>query len=36
VIAGYKDGTDVYLAMERGEIDGLCGCRRTSLRARAR
>jgi hypothetical protein len=31
-----QDGTDVCLAMERDEIDGRCGCRRTSLRARAR
>jgi tripartite-type tricarboxylate transporter receptor subunit TctC len=25
VIQGYKDGTDVYYAMERGEVDGRCG-----------
>ncbi len=25
VISGYKDGTDVYLAMERGEVEGRCG-----------
>jgi tripartite-type tricarboxylate transporter receptor subunit TctC len=25
VIGGYKDGTDIYLAMERGELDGRCG-----------
>jgi tripartite-type tricarboxylate transporter receptor subunit TctC len=33
VIAGYKDGTDVYLAMERGEIDGRCGGQLTVIRA---
>jgi tripartite-type tricarboxylate transporter receptor subunit TctC len=25
VVQGYKDGTDVYLAMERGEVEGRCG-----------
>ena len=25
VVGGYKDGTDVYLAMERGEVEGRCG-----------
>ena len=25
VIPGYKGGNDVYLAMERGEVDGRCG-----------
>ena len=25
VIGGYKAGTDIYLAMERGEVDGRCG-----------
>jgi tripartite-type tricarboxylate transporter receptor subunit TctC len=25
VIGGYKDGTDVYLAMQRGEVEGRCG-----------
>jgi hypothetical protein len=25
VIGGYKSGTDIYLAMERGELDGRCG-----------
>jgi len=25
VISGYKGGADVYLAMERGEVDGRCG-----------
>jgi hypothetical protein len=33
VIAGYKDGTDVYLAMERGEIDGRCGGQLTVIKA---
>jgi tripartite-type tricarboxylate transporter receptor subunit TctC len=25
VISGYQDGNDVYVAMERGEVDGRCG-----------
>ena len=25
VISGYKGGNEVYLAMERGEVDGRCG-----------
>jgi tripartite-type tricarboxylate transporter receptor subunit TctC len=25
IIAGYKDGTDIFLAMERGEVQGRCG-----------
>jgi tripartite-type tricarboxylate transporter receptor subunit TctC len=33
VIAGYKDGTDVYLAMERGEIDGRCGGQLTVIKS---
>jgi hypothetical protein len=33
VIAGYKDGTDVYLAMERGEIEGRCGGQLTVIKA---
>jgi tripartite-type tricarboxylate transporter receptor subunit TctC len=33
VIAGYKDGTDVYLAMERGELDGRCGGQLTVIKA---
>ena len=33
VIAGYKDGTDVFLAMERGEIDGRCGGQLTVIKS---
>src|SRR5258705_4483798 len=33
VIGGYKAGTDIYLAMERGELDGRCGGQLTVLRA---
>jgi tripartite-type tricarboxylate transporter receptor subunit TctC len=33
VIAGYKDGTDIYLAMERGEIDGRCGGQLTVIKS---
>jgi tripartite-type tricarboxylate transporter receptor subunit TctC len=33
VIAGYKDGTDVYLAMERGEIEGRCGGQLTVIKS---
>jgi tripartite-type tricarboxylate transporter receptor subunit TctC len=33
VIQGYKDGTDVYLAMERGELDGRCGGQLTVIKA---
>ncbi len=33
VIAGYKDGTDVYLAMERGELDGRCGGQLTVIKS---
>ena len=33
VVAGYKDGTDVYLAMERGELDGRCGGQLTVIKA---
>jgi len=25
IVAGYKDGTDIFLAMERGELQGRCG-----------
>ena len=25
MISGYKGGNDVYLAMERGEVQGRCG-----------
>jgi tripartite-type tricarboxylate transporter receptor subunit TctC len=33
VVGGYKDGTDVYLAMERGEIDGRCGGQITVIKS---
>ena len=33
VIGGYKSGTDIYLAMERGEVDGRCGGQLTVIRA---
>jgi len=33
VIAGYKDGTAVYVAMERGEVDGRCGGQMTVIRS---
>ena len=33
VIAGYKDGTSIYLAMERGEVDGRCGGQMSNIRA---
>jgi tripartite-type tricarboxylate transporter receptor subunit TctC len=33
VIAGYKDGTEVYIAMERGEVDGRCGGQLTVIKA---
>jgi len=33
VMAGYKDGTDVYLAMERGEVEGRCGGQLTVIKA---
>ena len=33
VIAGYKDGTSVYLAMERGELDGRCGGQLTVIKS---
>src|SRR5262244_570400 len=33
VIAGYKDGTDVYIAMERGELDGRCGGQLTVIKS---
>jgi tripartite-type tricarboxylate transporter receptor subunit TctC len=32
VIGGYKAGTDIYLAMERGEVDGRCGGQLTVIR----
>ncbi len=33
VVGGYKDGTDVYLAMERGEVEGRCGGQLTVIKA---
>jgi tripartite-type tricarboxylate transporter receptor subunit TctC len=33
VVGGYKSGTDIYLAMERGEVDGRCGGQLTVIRA---
>src|SRR5262249_49349115 len=33
VIAGYKDGTAVYIAMERGELDGRCGGQLTVIKS---
>jgi hypothetical protein len=33
VIAGYKAGSDIDLAMERGELDGRCGTHLTSFKA---
>jgi tripartite-type tricarboxylate transporter receptor subunit TctC len=33
VIAGYKDGTEVYIAMERGELDGRCGGQLTVIKS---
>jgi tripartite-type tricarboxylate transporter receptor subunit TctC len=33
VIGGYKDGTSVYLAMERGEVEGRCGGQLTVLKS---
>ncbi len=33
VIAGYKDGTSVYIAMERGELDGRCGGQLTVIKS---
>lgn len=34
IISGYKDGTDIYLAMERGEVEGRCGGQIAILRAK--
>jgi tripartite-type tricarboxylate transporter receptor subunit TctC len=33
VIAGYKDGVAVYIAMERGEFDGRCGGQLTVIKS---
>ena len=32
IISGYKSGNEIYLAMERGEVDGRCGGGLTSLK----
>jgi len=33
IISGYKGGNDVYLAMERGEVQGRCGGLKSSIRS---
>ena len=33
IIQGYKDGTSIYLAMERGEVDGRCGGQMSTIKA---
>jgi tripartite-type tricarboxylate transporter receptor subunit TctC len=33
IVQGYKDGTEIYLAMERGEVDGRCGGQMSNIRA---
>jgi tripartite-type tricarboxylate transporter receptor subunit TctC len=33
VISGYKGGNDVYLAMERGEVQGRCGGLKSSIKS---
>ncbi len=33
VIGGYKSGTDIFLAMERGELDGRCGGQLVAIKA---
>ncbi len=33
VVAGYKGTAEIFLAMERGEVDGMCGLDWTSLRS---
>jgi hypothetical protein len=35
VVAGYKDGVAVYIAMERGELDGRCGGHLTVIKVDA-
>ena len=32
IISGYKGGNDVYLAMERGEVQGRCGGLKSSIK----
>ena len=36
IISGYKGGNDVYLAMERGEVQGRCGGLKSSISRRGR
>jgi tripartite-type tricarboxylate transporter receptor subunit TctC len=33
VIGGYKAGTDIFIAMERGEVDGRCGSQLTVIKS---
>jgi tripartite-type tricarboxylate transporter receptor subunit TctC len=33
VVGGYKAGTDIFLAMERGELDGRCGGQLTVIKS---
>ena len=33
VIGGYKAGTDIFIAMERGEVDGRCGGQLTVIKS---
>jgi len=33
VVSGYKGGNDVYLAMERGEVQGRCGGLKSSIKS---
>jgi len=33
LVAGYKGTADIFLAMERGEVDGMCGLDWTSLKS---
>jgi tripartite-type tricarboxylate transporter receptor subunit TctC len=33
VVSGYKGTVDIFLAMERGEVDGMCGLDWTSLKS---
>jgi tripartite-type tricarboxylate transporter receptor subunit TctC len=33
VVTGYKGSADIFLAMERGEVDGMCGLDWSSLKA---
>jgi tripartite-type tricarboxylate transporter receptor subunit TctC len=33
IVSGYKGGNDVYLAMERGEVQGRCGGLKSSIKS---